>query len=67
MVIFPIKPGTDTITLLTCQNGVAAKTFHADGRVRPYRAGKHFHWAEYRLGSSASLSLGSIITRRCVS
>lgn len=41
----------DRITVLHCQDGYAAKTFHADGRVRPYRAGKHFRCEELACSS----------------
>lgn len=49
----------DRITVLHCQDGYAAKTFHADGRVRPYRAGKHFRCEE--LACSSLQDLHSIL------
>ncbi len=32
----------DKITILHCHNGFAAKTYHGDGRVQPYSAGRYF-------------------------
>ena len=45
---------TDKITLLVCQNGIAAKTFRADGAIS-YRAGMHFRWNEVLCSSLADL------------
>jgi hypothetical protein len=46
----------DKITVLHCQNGIAAKTFHGDGQVRPYRAGMYFRAEELPCGSLEDLT-----------
>lgn len=51
----------DKITVLTGRYGPAAKTFHADGRTEPYKAGKYFTWEELELSSLDDLA--GLLTR----
>lgn len=46
----------DKITVLTGHYGPAAKTFHADGRTEPYKAGKFFSWEELEVSSLDDLA-----------
>lgn len=46
----------DKITILNCLDGRAVKTFHADGRTEPYRAGMLFSWEERKLSSLDDLA-----------
>ncbi len=50
-----INPTTDRLTVLTSLDGVATKTFHSNGLIEPYRAGKRFFVEERECSSLSDL------------